>query len=937
MPQVMDMDRDRRTPPDVDRRSLLRAMAASLALASAAGRRARADERALPYVNAPEFVVPGKPRWYATAVNFAGYAQPVLGKTYVGRPVKLEGNADHPATGGATDVFMQAALLGLYDPARSQAPQLLGQTATWAACDAAVSKRRLMLDEGQGEGFRLLTGAVTSPTLLRQISDLLRRWPKARWHVSEPLGDVNGQQATRRVFGRPLEQHFRFDKADVVVSLDDDFLGPGPRQAVSARRWAQRRLARQRGQGDSTLFIAEPSLTATGSVADHRLTVAPPRLGLVATAIARALGVGPSPASSLSPAETAWVGQVVTAINARRGSALVTAGPLQAPEVHAMALLVNERLGAFGNTLIFTDPIAAVPGPDDGGSIGSLVEDMREGNVTTLMMLDVNPVYATSAGLGFGKALGKVEFTLHAGLHVDEAAGLSHWHVPLQHDLESWTDGRSVDGTVCLTQPLIRPFYNVRSIHAVLDRWAGDTRSDHDLVRATWHDAWREDFGDRWRDTLVRGFVADSAPAPLVPAVANRDVSIKVAPSNGLSVDIRPDPSIWDGRFASNAWLQETPKPISKVTWGNVLLVGAGLAGQRNIARGDELRLEANGRHIIGAAWIAPGQDDGTVTLTVGYGADRPGPLPHGLGYDAFALCDDANSWTVAGATLTPTGNQLVVASTQLNQEMDGFDFVRSVDTPDAAVKKHPETASFYPPRHRDSPSWGMSIDLDLCIGCNACMVACMAENNVPVVGKELVEQGREMHWLRVDHYFEGDADRPVSSFQPVPCMHCEQAPCEMGCPVNAAVHSHDGLNLQVYNRCVGTRTCASYCPYKVRRFNWFEYTGNDPEQIRAMRNPDVTVRSRGVMEKCTYCVQRISAARIAAQIAGRPIRDGDVVTACQQACPTQAIVFGDIIDRASAVSERKASPRDYSLLEEANTRPRTTYLARIRPGRRPS
>ena len=929
------MDRDLRSPPNVDRRSLLRAMAASLALASAAGKQARADERALPYVNAPEFVVPGKPKWYATAVGFAGYAQPVLGKTYVGRPVKLEGNADHPATGGATDVFMQAALLGLYDPARSQAPRLLGRTATWAAFDAAVTKRRLMLDERQGDGFRLLTGAVTSPTLLRQISDLLRRWPKARWHIHEPLGDVHRQQATQRVFGRPLEPHLGFDKANVVVSLDHDFVGPGPHQAVHGRRWSQRRLAQQHQQGDSRLFIAEPSLTATGSMADHRLTIAPNRVGLLAAAIARELGIGPSSDGALSAPETTWIRRVMEVIDANRGSALVTAGLSQMPEAHVATVLINERLGAFGKTLAFTDPIAA--GPSAGGSLGDLVEDMRAGHVSTLVMMDVNPAYATPTKLGFRQALEKVEFALHAGLYADETAGLCHWHVPVQHDLESWTDGRSVDGTVCVTQPLIRPFYNVRSFHALLDRWSGGTRSDHDLVRATWRDAWGKDFDDRWRDTLVRGFVADSAPAAVMPTVANRSISIEATAATGLTVDIRPDPSIWDGRFANNAWLQETPKPISKVTWGNILLVSPKLAADRKISRGDELRLEANGRGIVGAAWIAPGQDDKTVTLTLGYGADRAGPLPHGLGYDAFVLCNDLDSWTIGGATLAPTGDHDVVASTQLNQDMDGFDFVRSVDAPDAAVKKHPETASFYPERHWNSPSWGMSIDLDLCTGCNACVVACMAENNVPVVGKELVEQGREMHWLRVDHYFDDDADELKSSFQPVPCMHCEQAPCEMGCPVNATVHSHDGLNLQVYNRCVGTRTCASYCPYKVRRFNWFEYTGNDPEQLRAMRNPDVTVRSRGVMEKCTYCVQRISAARIASQIAGHPIRDGDVVTACQQACPTQAIVFGDVTDPQSAVSRRKASGRDYNLLEEANTRPRTTYLARIQPAKRPS
>ncbi|HZP98254.1 MAG TPA: 4Fe-4S dicluster domain-containing protein, partial [Reyranella sp.] len=390
-------------------------------------------------------------------------------------------------------------------------------------------------------------------------------------------------------------------------------------------------------------------------------------------------------------------------------------------------------------------------------------------------------------------------------------------------------------------------------------------------------------------------------------------------------------------RFACNAWLQETPKPISKVTWDNIVLLSPRLARERNIVDGAELRIDVNGRSITGPAWIAPGQDPNTLTLTLGYGQERPGTLPHGLGYNAVDLLERGSGFLLVGAGLTPTGRHQLIATTQPEQAMDGFDFVRTVTEPHAAIERTAPQASFYPERKWDSPSWGMSIDLDLCIGCNACLVACVAENNVPMVGKELVSEGRVMHWLRIDHYHEGDPEAPDSSFQPVPCMHCEQAPCEMGCPVNATVHSPDGLNLQVYNRCIGTRTCSAYCPYKVRRFNWFEYTGGDPESIRAMRNPEVTVRSRGVMEKCTYCIQRISAARIAAKIAGQPVADAKVVTACQQACPTQAIVFGDITNSGSEVAKRKAEPRNYALLEEANTRPRTTYLARIRKKGRPS
>jgi len=902
------MDREKANPPQFNRRSLLQAMAASLALAAAGGREARADERALPYINTPEFVIPGKPKWYATSVRFAGYLQPVLGKTEVGRPVKLEGNPDHPATRGTTDIFMQAALLGLYDPGRSQLPLLLGQPATWSGYDAAVARRIADIDKAEGDGLRLLTGAVSSPTFARQIDDLQKRWPKARWHAWEPIDEQSRLDAAMRVFGKPMQAHPDLSVAEVIVSLDDDFLGPGPRQAMQARAWSSRRQAYQKGGGACRLFMAEPTPSVTGTRADDRLIVSSRRIAPLLLAIARVLGVVDSPDIELRAAEKRWLSTVLTDLSIHSGSALVTIGSHHGVELQALGLLINERLGGYGKTIAFTDPVLL----GSHESLLPLVEDMTAGRVSTLLILDADPVQTTPGGLNFKAALEKVEFSLHAGLYADATAKACHWHIPLQHDLESWSDGRAPDGTAAIVQPLIRPFYDVRSVHVVIDRWLGGTKSDHDIVQATWKDG--------WHDALLKGFVEGSAPAPMTPTIADRAIRLSPEPTgNDLIIEVRPDPTIWDGRYANNAWLQEAPKPLTKVTWGNVILVSPSLAGERHIKRGEELRLRANGRELIGAAWIMPGQEARTLTLS--------------LGGEAPAFLDAANPWRIDKVSLEKTGRRQLVATTQQVQDMSGFDYVKTVETFDGSAASTQKQESFYPQRTWDSPSWGMSIDLDLCIGCNACLVACMAENNVPVVGKELVAQGREMHWLRIDHYYEGDAEAPRSHFQPVPCMHCEQAPCEMGCPVNATVHTHDGLNMQVYNRCIGTRTCSAYCPYKVRRFNWFEYTGNDPESIRAMRNPDVTVRSRGVMEKCTYCVQRISVAHIAAKIAGKPLTDGDVVTACQQACPTQAIVFGDVADPRSAVSQRKASPRNYSLIEEANTRPRTTYLARIGKG----
>jgi molybdopterin-containing oxidoreductase family iron-sulfur binding subunit len=888
------MEREQAGPPSFNRRSLLQAMAASLALAAANGRRAEADERALPYVNAPEYVVPGKPKWYATSVRFAGYLQPVLGKSIAGRPVKLEGNDQHPATGGATDLFMQAALLGLYDPDRSQVPLHLGQPATWAAFDTDVFRLTAEIDRTQGQGFRLLTGAVSSPTLLRQIGDMQKRWPGMRWHVTEPINEDERLEATRRVFGRPLQMLPDFSAPAAIVSLDDDFLGPGPRQAMQARAWSKRQ---------PRIFMAEPTPSATGTRAGERLIVPSARVQVLAQAIALGVGVTGVAAADLTAPEKKWVDDAVGALGA--GNGLVTLGALYDAALHALVLLINERLGSFGKALRFTDPILAAP-PDGKDSLAALADDMKAGRVTTLLILEAEPLQATPAALDFRTALEKVAFSVHGGLYADATANACHWHLPLQHELESWTDGRAPDGTVAIVQPLIRPFLNVRSPHVVLDRWLGGTASDHDLVQASWQTGWQE--------ALLAGFVADSAPAAVTPTVRDRTVSLPQVPSSdGLVVEVRPDATQWDGRYLHNSWLQETPKPLIQATWGNVILVSPALARERALSNGDELSLRFGNGELLGAAWIMPGQEPHTLTIGVP---------------DSFGFLDSRRQ---AGVRLEKTGKTRVIASSQPIQDMGEFDYVRTVESGGEAAAQHKDDVSFYPPRKWDSPSWGMSIDLDRCIGCNACSVACMAENNVPVVGAELVAHGRQMHWLRIDHYTEGEADAPRHHFQPVPCMQCEQAPCEMGCPVNAAVHSPDGLNLQVYNRCIGTRTCSAYCPYKVRRFNWFEYTGDDPDSIRAMRNPDVTVRSRGVMEKCTYCIQRISGARIAAKIAGRPIHDGEVVTACQQACPTQAIVFGDITDPNSAVSKRKASPRNYSLLEEANTRPRTTYLARVR------
>ncbi|TPE51057.1 4Fe-4S dicluster domain-containing protein [Amaricoccus solimangrovi] len=910
--------------PPVERRDVLRLMGASLALAGLSGCDWGPDETAMPYVTVPEGEVVGEPRFYASAALMAGYAMPLIGRTYSGRPVKLEGNPDHPEWRGATDVFLQAALLDLYDPDRSRTPRRQDRPADWAAFDTMLADLRRRLDAEGGAGFALLSGEVTSPTLLRQFAALAARWPRARRFTHEPLGDAPRREAAARAFGRPLATRVDLARAEVVVSLGHDLLGPGPEQAVTARGWAERRRAWRAGAGAARLFAAEAAPTQTGAFAERRLVAEPDRLPALARGLAAALN-GAGAEDGLSEAEAAWARAAAAALAARPGRGLVTAGPEAPAEVQALAMILTARLGGLGATLRVTEPVAP-----SGESLAALTEAAEAGEITTLLVLDANPLFTTPGADPFRAAFERVPLRIHLGTHRDETAVECQWHAPLTHPLESWGDARSRDGTVSIIQPLVRPLGGGRAPAEMLARLLGETETDaRAATRATWREPWGAAFETRWTEALTRGFVAGTAvpelrPVPLDPPL------MPDRPAAALTLVARPHPSVWDGRFANNGWLQETPAPLDKVTWGGVIAISPALAEEKGIATGDELRLTAGDRRMTGPAWIAPGQARGTVAVTLGHGRRVGGQVAAEVGADAFALLPPDGARVFALDGIEKTGARVTVATTQAHQAMEGHDFVRLTDR-GAPLPPEPARASFYDPP-KPSPGWGMSIDLDACIGCNACLVACVAENNIPVVGKDLVAQGREMHWLRVDRYHAGEPADPATYFQPVPCMHCAQAPCEMGCPVNATVHDAEGLNLQVYNRCIGTRTCSSFCPYKVRRFNWFDLTGDDPPEIRAMRNPEVTVRARGVMEKCTYCVQRISAARIAAKKEDRPIRDGEVVTACQAACPTEAITFGDMSDPETAVSRAKASGRDYPLIPEANTRPSTTYLARVRP-----
>lgn len=906
-----------------DRRRVLQAFGASLGLAAVSACSRGPDPRAMPYVRSPEGRILGEAVLYASAVTYEGYAQPILGRTHEGRPTKLEGLPGHPASQGASDALTQAALYDLYDPVRSSGPLRDGVPASWSAFDTAMREVAERLDRKGGEGFRLLIGPTSSPTLRRQILDQKTKWPGMRVHVLEPPHAVAARRATTVAVGRSADLLPRLDRCDTIICLDADPLGPGPMQTALSGEWARRREAWRAGGGALRLLVAEPTPTLTGAQSEDRLASDPLEMDRLAAGLAGRFGLGPG-VGSVHARERAWLDGAESALRAGRGRAVVLAGNALSEDSRRLLLALNQTIGAFGTTLSALEPVRF----GGEGTLADLISDLEAGEVDSLAILEANPAYASPTADQFAAALARARVAVHAGLHVDETAVLCRWHAPVEHDLETWSDARAVDGRPSFIQPLVQPFHSVRSRHALFEALAGRSpTSARDLVAGTWKDR-----PDRAADLGV-GWL-DEPAAELSVSVSRASVTVNsTTPSEPvLRVIVRPDPSIGDGARSNNAWLQELPRPFTKVTWENIIATPPAIARREGLRDGDRIRIETTAGALEGPVWIQPGQARTVLVAYTGFGRTARGLLSQGLGYNAWPIASAIEG--VAVESLRKTGRVAEIACTQLTRDSGDARPVQTRPRSATATATVPSPApTFYAGKPQSSPQWGMAIDLDACIGCNACVIACMAENNVPTVGRDQVRMGREMHWLRVDHYVEGPEDDPVFHHQPLPCMHCEQAPCEMGCPVNATVHSADGLNLQVYNRCIGTRTCSAYCPYKVRRFNWFELNADAPPELQAARNPEVSVRARGVMEKCTFCIQRISHARIDAKVEGRSMADGDVVTACQQACPTNAIAFGDISDPGSRVSQLKRQARDYTLLEEANTRPRTSYLARLREG----
>ncbi|MFZ0980927.1 MAG: TAT-variant-translocated molybdopterin oxidoreductase [Candidatus Acidiferrales bacterium] len=941
----------------VNRRDVLKLMAASAAMAGLGACTKLPTEKIVPYVRPPEEIIPGRPLFYATSIPQSGVAAGVLVESHMGRPTKMEGNSEHPGSLGGTDAFTQASILNMYDPDRSQVVLNEGRVSTWEDFAQGMPLK--------SAGIRLLTKTLTSPTLGVQIHELLTRFPEAKWHQYEPCGCDSSREGARLAFGKVVDSVYHFDQADVVVALDADFLVNGPGHARYAREFTSRRdLAAGPDSKLNRLYVVESMATSTGVVADHRLPLRSSDVEVFARQLAAAAGVAvPQSANASVKIPAGWVEAVARDLTAHRGSSLVVVGENQPPFVHALAHALNASLGNVGKTVTYIESIEVNP-VNQLASLEDLVNDLNAGKVELLVVLGGNPVYDAPADLNFATALQKATTRVHSGLYNDETAELCHWHVPAAHFLESWSDARAYDGTASILQPLIQPLYDAHTPHQIIGLFTGDAgKSDHDLV----HDYWQSQRPEKgrafevfWETSLHDGLLAGTAfPAismALRPDWASQAgaESASGADASAMEIVFRPDPTVGDGEYSNNSWLQECPKPVTRITWDNAAMISPTTAQLKGLTTGDYIKLHLNERYMEAGVFVVPGHADNSVTMHLGYGRRRAGSIGTGPGFDGYLLRHAATPWIARGLRIEKTDKKYYFASMQQQNTIDVEGHAEEEESTNAFARdlvriatmdefrKNPAFAqlpeeveekdlTIYPGFKYDGYSWGMSIDLNRCIGCNACVVACQSENNIAVVGKEQVMRGRIMQWIRIDTYFRGDLDNPETYYEPMPCMQCENAPCEYVCPVGATTHSPEGLNDMTYNRCVGTRYCSNNCPYKVRRFNFLLFSDYTTPSLYGVRNPNVTVRSRGVMEKCTYCVQRINAAKIKSEEENRTVHDGEIVTACQQACPAEAIIFGDINDKSSRVSKLKAQKRDYGLLEELNTRPRTTYLARVK------
>ncbi len=936
------------------RRNVLKLMAASFGLAGLTACR-RPEDRILPHSKGVEGFIPGKAEYYASQFTLSGVSTGILVEAHDGRPTKIEGNDKHPSSNGAASALAQASVLNVYDPDRSKEVLEKGKASTWKA----FSEGGKGLQMGAGEGLAILAELNNSPSLAAMKQTVLGKFPKAKWVEYEPVNFANVSAGAALAFGAGVDAHPQFDKAKVILSLDYDFLGIDSPSTVPTRQFAAGRRIGEHAEAMNRLYIAEGQFSLTGAMADHRLRLKVSEVKSFAMQLGEALGVLPAGLNVVGNTDkkTKFLNAAVKDLKANQGAALVVAGPRQPAVVHAIAHLINSSLAA---------PVVLTKGSaqeDPVAGIKSLADEMSKGSVSTLVILGGNPVFTAPADLRFGDALAKVKTSIHLGLDVDETAKAATWHVPQAHSLETWGDGRAADGTISIQQPLIEPLYGGKSPIELLQILFGGTGAGkgYELVKNYWMSALTGDKEAAWRTALHDGIVAGSAAAEVKasPDAARIKAAAAAEPKAsgaGWEVSFYPSATCYDGRYANNGWMQECPDPMTKIIWGNAGLISPKTARDKGLAENDVVKVVANGQSLSIPVRLQPGMADNALWLNLGYGRKAVGRVGESVGFNTYPLRTTAGFWYAEGATVEKSGETFTVATTQEYHRMEepqlaiGTPYARPIvreatleeykKNPKFAEEmvEHPPLESLYEEWKYDKGfQWGMSIDLNACTGCNACIVACVSENNIPIVGKEQVMRGREMHWIRMDRYYTGSEDEPQAVTQPVNCQQCENAPCENVCPVAATVHSPEGLNDMAYNRCVGTRYCANNCPYKVRRFNFLNWHKNITEVEKMVHNPDVSVRMRGVMEKCTYCVQRISQTKIQAKAdarrAGKPveIKDGDIKTACQQTCPADAITFGNILDPASKVSKLKKQERNYAMLAELNVKPRTTYLAKLR------
>ena len=975
----------------VSRRGFLKVMGASLALAGLAGCTKQPDEPIYPYIKQPEDLVLGRPNYFATAFPFPTGAIPILVKSDAYKPIKIEGNPDHPMSKGKSDALTQGTLLELYDPDRSHGVRYRGQASDFGSFQTALAGD--IKKSNGGQGFYFLSETITSPTLAGQWQAVQKAYPNAKLVQWEPVNQDSSRAASKAAFGSYSDARYMLENADVIVSLDADFLGgiahPGflPMAAAYAER--HRFDADEPNKPMNRLYVVESMPTVTGFKAEHRLALKPSEIAGFAAAIASGSG-----GSFSNPDAAKFLSTLAADLKAAGGKCVVIPGEQASPAVHAAAYQLNQSLGAVGKTVAYTETVNPLPS-EQLADFRSLMTDAQAGKVQWLVMLGVNPVYNAPADFNFVQVISNVLVTAHLGMNLDETGRLSTWHINKAHYLESWSDARAYDGTISIVQPMIDPLYGGVTAHDVFQGLLDNPQvSAHDAVQANAKGLIKGDLETGWRKALHDGWIegtAFTAKSGGPSGSASAPTAAPVSSSGGLEIAFKADPSIYDGRYSNVGWLQELPKQVTSLSWDNAALMSLATLGRLKIEENEAIELELNGRKVIAPVLAVPGHPDDVVTVYLGFGRTDAGVNGSGVGFNAYALRTSDAPMMASGLKVTKGKGTYDLCVTKVHSiehrgayaqhdlektlddkkgtyslpghEAEERSIIRYATVSEAKAKPNfahegasgtlvnkvgygpqgedpaPDDSMFgfsWQYDHKDASTqvvqnkWGMAIDLNSCIGCNACIVSCSAENNIPVVGREQVKIGRNMQWLRIDTYFEGDLSAPKAHFQPMACQHCENAGCEQVCPVGATVHTPEGINTMVYNRCVGTRYCSNNCPYKVRRFNFLLYSDYETESLKFMRNPDVTVRSRGVMEKCSYCIQRIEYAKIDADKENRAIRDGEIVTACQQACPTDAIVFGNVNDAGSKVAKRKRQERDYPVLADLNFRPRTTYTAGV-------